>query len=119
MIVTPYPFLKGDRWSGGNILKKSTTLLDIYNSYVFENLRNRSVRFCKNCQFNIACAGGCVTRAILHNGNEAEVDDYCPMKYGQMPIVEKMQGNIIVHKQGNLVHDGYLCTTIMKPNEGV
>lgn len=119
MTVTPYPFLKEQRWSGGNILRQDITLSDVYDSRVFKDLRSRNVKSCDKCQFRKTCGGGCVTRAILHNGNTDEVDDYCPVLYGQMSAVERLQGNVIIQKQGNLVHDGYLCTTIMKPNEGV
>lgn len=119
MSVTAYPFLKGEEWSAGNILGPAVSLDSIYNSNAFVKLRSRSVEYCDNCQFALSCGGGCITRAALHNNGINDTDDYCPVRYGQMALVEETRKNIVVHKQGNLVHDGYLCTTIMKPNPGI
>jgi len=119
MNVTAYPFLKGKMWTAGNILDSHTSMNDIYNSVSFRKLRNRSIPRCQDCAFKSTCGGGCVTRAALHNNGILEIDDYCPVYYQQMTVVDRLRGKIIVHKQGNLVHDGYLCTTILKPHEGV
>lgn len=119
MNVTAYPFLKGDVYSAGNILEPTVSLDSLYGSEAFSKLRNRNVLYCNNCEFRPSCAGGCVTRAILHNSGVDDTDDYCPVRYEQMSLVEKIKKNITLHKQGNLVHEGYLCTTIMKPNPGV
>lgn len=119
MNVTAYPFLKGPEWTAGNILNSETTMDDIYNSNVFRRLRVRHVPYCEKCEFKFACNGGCVTRAALHNNGLFDTDDFCPFRYNQMSTVERIRGGVVIHKQGNLVHDGYLCTTIMKPNEGV
>ncbi len=119
MSVTAYPFLQGDEWSAGNILDPEIDLAKIYNSSAFKKLRSRKVPYCEGCKFSASCAGGCITRAILHNGGIAKVDDYCPIRYKQMATVEKVQQKIVVHKHGNLVHEGYLCTTIMKPHSGI
>jgi len=119
MNVTAYPFLRGERWSAGNILDPDVNLQSVYNSGTFAGLRNRIVPYCDACEFKTSCASGCITRAILHSGGINEIDDYCPVKYGQMHIVEKARKNMVMHKQGNLVHEGYLCTTIMKPRHGV
>lgn len=119
MNVTAYPFLQGSRWSAGNILDPAVDLAKVYNSEVFKSLRNRKVPYCNGCKFSSSCAGGCVSRAILHNGGVSEVDDYCPIRYKQMRVVERAQQKIVVHKHGNLVHEGYLCTTIMKPHAGI
>jgi len=115
--VTAYPFLKGPEWTAGNILDSATTLDTIHVSAAFTRLRERPLpAVCVTCPFAKSCKGGCVTRAALHNGGIGEVDDYCPVTSGLLGRVEKLRGKVIVQKQGNLVHDGYLCTTIMKPN---
>lgn len=119
MSVTAYPFLKGPEWTAGNILNPTTGLQDIYDSPAFRRLRARRVPACESCAFVESCAGGCVTRAALHNGGLDQLDDYCPVHNGLIPIVEHLRGRVIVQKQGNLVHDGYLCTTIMRPHKGV
>lgn len=119
MSVTAYPFLKGSEWSAGNILDSTIDLEDVYNSESFKRLRNRSVPYCSNCAFSLSCAGGCITRAVLHNTGINDTDDYCPVRYKQMALVEKARKNIVMHKQGNLVHEGYLCTTIMRPHYGI
>jgi radical SAM protein with 4Fe4S-binding SPASM domain len=119
MSVTAYPFLQGNEWSAGNILTPSFDLNGVYNSKTFKDLRTRKVSYCSGCKFISSCAGGCITRAILHNGGLNETDDYCPIRYEQMRAVERIQQKIVVHKHGNLVHEGYLCTTIMKPNDGI
>lgn len=114
METSCYPFLKGEMWTGGNMLDSDVTLETIYNSTAFTQLRNRHVTFCDNCQFQHVCQGGCVTRADLHSGGIDQPDDYCPIKAGL--DIEKLQ-NICVNynPSGELVHDGYLCTTICKP----
>ncbi|MBU0768411.1 MAG: radical SAM protein [Proteobacteria bacterium] len=115
MNVTAYPFLQGQQWSAGNILHPEVDLVKVYNSDAFVRIRNREVPFCENCEFAESCAGGCITRAILHSGGLNEIDDYCPIRYGQMRAVERSRDKIVMHKQGNLVHEGYLCTTILRP----
>jgi radical SAM protein with 4Fe4S-binding SPASM domain len=116
--VTAYPFLKGPEWTAGNILEPETTLETIHASAAFTRLRERPLPVaCVTCPFANTCKGGCVTRAALHNGGINQVDDYCPKEAGLLPVVQNLAGKVRVEKQGNLVHDGYLCTTIMKPNK--
>ena len=119
MSVSAYPFLQGQQWSAGNILDPQMDLVKVYDSEAFQRIRNRKVAFCESCEFVSSCAGGCITRAILHSGGLNEVDDYCPVKNGQMRLVERSRNNIVMHKQGNLVHEGYLCTTILRPHPDV
>ena len=119
MSVTAYPFLKGPQWSAGYITDPDMNLERIYQSPVFQQLRNRKVDFCETCEFVEACGGGCITRAALHNYDFNQIDDYCPVYSGLMDSVEELYGRVTVQKQGNLVHDGYLCTTILKPHKGV
>lgn len=113
METSCYPFLKGREWSGGNILNDNVKLTTIYDAPVFKKLRNRTVPHCNSCPFWEKCHGGCVTRAVLHNGGINEPDDYCPFKAGL--TIEKLAAISIKKQKGDLVHDGYLCTTIVKP----
>lgn len=116
--VTAYPFLKGEEWSAGNILETGTDLATIEASPVFKRLRERPLPVvCQSCRFVEACRGGCVTRAALHAGGLDQPDDYCPQVAGLLPRVEHLREQIVVQKIGNLVHDGYLCTTIMRPKK--
>lgn len=116
MSVTAYPFLKGDDWTAGNILNGDTTLETVYQSKAFKRLRARKVSGCSSCEFLITCAGGCVTRATLHNGGMEFRDDFCPIEAGELLTVERIrEKGLTFQKIGNLVHDGYLCTTIIKP----
>lgn len=119
MSVTAYPFLKGEKWSAGNILDPKVNMYTVFNSSVFNKLRSRNVSYCKECPFQKTCNGGCLTRAVLHNKGINDTDDFCPVRYKQMDTVNRIKGKIVLIKQGNLVHDGYLCTTIMKPKENM
>jgi len=114
MDVSAYPFLKGAEWYGGNMLDESVTLQMVYDSPAFQKLRERKVDFCEGCEFQSVCQGGCVTRAALHNGSVNAVDDFCPIAAGI--DVEKMRMINIRKGKGDLVHDGYLCTTIVRPD---
>ena len=111
--TSPYPFLKGPEWDGGNIADSSVTLQTIYSSKPFSILRNRKVDLCGKCPFFEQCQGGCATRAILHAGID-QPDDYCPIKAG-LDIATLQQIKPKIAKSHDLVHDGYLCTTIVKP----
>ena len=113
MSVTAYPFLKGPEWTAGNILEEGVDLQTIYNSPAFQRLRNRIVPECKGCPFQKTCAGGCVTRAALHNGGIDKRDDFCPLAADIRFEDIKLE----MKKEGDLVHDGYLCTTICRPKE--
>lgn len=115
MSVTAYPFVRGPGWNAGNIMESETSLNAIYESPVFRRLRERRVPDCADCEFLSECRSGCVTRAALHNGGVSKPDDYCAKYYGAMDIAKRLKGRITVQKQGNLVHDGYLCTTTMRP----
>lgn len=108
-----YPFLKGNYWSGGNLLDPKVNLETIYHSPAFVRLRNRMIPYCENCEFWSLCRGGCVTRGFLHNGGINQPDDYCPLRAGIMDKVKRIR--IKYESSCNLVHDGYLCTTIMRP----
>lgn len=114
METSCYPFLKGEEWSGGNMLDPKVTLETIYNSLAFSRLRERKVSFCQECPFKDICGGGCVTRASLHSGGINMPDDYCPILAG-LDVTELSKINVRQEKSKNLVHDGYLCTTIVKP----
>lgn len=115
MNVSAYPFLKGKEWFGGDMLDKNITLQTVYESPAFQKLRERKVAFCKGCDSWSVCRGGCVTRAVLHNGSVNAVDDYCPIAAGI--DIEHLRTINIRKKKGYLVHDGYLCTTIVKPDD--
>jgi len=114
MDTSCYPFLKGKQWSGGNLLNPDVNMNTIYDSLEFKRVRERHVPYCENCAFNVTCKGGCVTRAFLHNGGINQPDDYCPVLAG---ITDEyiQEINLEFEDQCDLVHDGYLCTTIVKP----
>lgn len=112
MSITPAPYLKGHDWSAGNILKDKISLNDIYFSKVFKKIRARKVSFCQTCKYYKICGSGCVTRAVLHNGGISKADDFCP-------VIAKIPDKYIHIKINSehgcdLVHNGYLCTTICK-----
>lgn len=113
METSCYPFLKGVEWTGGNILRPEVTLDTIYASHAFERLRERKVAACVGCPFKTTCQGGCVTRAALHNGSISQRDDFCPIAAGL--DVDALREIKIKKGQCDLVHEGYLCTTICKP----
>lgn len=111
--TSPYPFLKGPEWNGGNIANHSVTLQTIYDSKPFSILRDRKADLCKECPFSAQCQGGCATRAILHASIDRP-DDYCPIKAGlDTSALQQIKPRIA--QSHDLVHDGYLCTTIVKP----
>ncbi|MEK9165927.1 MAG: hypothetical protein AAB525_03695, partial [Patescibacteria group bacterium] len=74
-------------------------------------LRERQVPECDSCPYWLACRGGCVTRAALHNGGINKRDDYCPVTAG----VKFEDINVEFQRIGDFVHEGYLCTTIVQP----
>ncbi|MDD3006695.1 MAG: radical SAM protein [Candidatus Pacebacteria bacterium] len=114
MDISCYPFLKGAEWSGGNILDKGIDLDAIYTSAIFQKLRARKVAACQDCEFEKTCKGGCITRAVLHNGSMSEVDDYCPVA-ASLDINRLKRIKIRLQPTSELVHNGYLCTTICRP----
>ncbi len=111
--TSPYPFLKGPEWDGGNIADPSVTLQSIYDSKPFSILRGRKADLCSRCPFFERCLGGCATRAILH-ADISQPDDYCPLRAG-LDVAALRQIKPKVTQSSDLVHDGYLCTTIVKP----
>lgn len=114
MEVSCYPFLKGKKWSGGNLIDLNTTIDSVFNSNVFRKIRNRKIPFCNNCNYWENCRGGCVTRSILHNGSINCPDDFCPFFSGlDQNSIRKIKIKKI--NNSNLIHDGYLCTTICVP----
>ncbi|MFC1721779.1 radical SAM protein [Patescibacteria group bacterium] len=115
MSVTPAPYLGGVEWSAGNILHDKIGLGEIHDSVAFRKVRRRHVPSCDNCDYFEVCRGGCVTRAILHNGGLNAVDDLCPI-YGDVSndLISSIEPKF--KDAGDLVHDGYLCTTIVDPN---
>ncbi|MFC1644471.1 radical SAM/SPASM domain-containing protein [Patescibacteria group bacterium] len=114
METSCYPFLKGAQWSGGNLLNPKISLNDVYNSSGFRRVRERSVSYCKDCDFVDTCSSGCVTRAFLHNGGINTPDDYCPrLSEVSMDYISKIELDYVDDR--DLVHDGYLCTTIVSP----
>lgn len=111
--VTPCVFLKGKIWSGGMINKKS--LGHIFESQTFKKFRSRNPGFCKDCQFWEKCRGGCASRAMLYRGNLNEPDGFCPI-VNKIPLEEVMDIKMeFLKSEGKKVHDGYLCTLIVKP----
>lgn len=113
LIVSPYPFLKGPKWNSGDIAQEAVTLRTVYESKPFSLLRQRKPALCADCPLFAACRGGCATRAILHTDIN-QPDDYCPMQAG-LDIATLREYKPKIARQYDLVHDGYLCTTIVKP----
>jgi radical SAM protein with 4Fe4S-binding SPASM domain len=113
--VTPCVFLGGNEWSGGSI--KDISLPEIFSSQVFENFRKRSPGYCQTCPYLANCQGGCISRAVLYNGDKSYPDGFCPF-YANIGsnLVNYVKENIRIKKsEGSKVHDGYLCTLIVNP----
>lgn len=116
METSCYPFLKGEQWSGGNVMHSDVSLEGIFESAAFVRLRERHVDFCheRHCEYHDVCRGGCVTRGFLHSGGLNEPDDYCLFVAGL--DVEDLRTIPARYEEGEgLVHNGYLCTTIVRP----
>ena len=118
LTVTPCVYLKGKAWSGGNIAE--TDMDQIYNSPTFRAVRERQPPFCESCVYLAACHGGCASRAFLHNGSLNNPDDFCPFypdadKNAVNDMLEEISSLITVTHGCDKVHDGYLCTMIVKP----
>jgi len=116
--VTPCVFLGGKSWSGGNIAESD--LNQIYDSATFRAVRERQPKFCESCAYNAACHGGCASRAFLHNGSLDAPDDFCPFfpsadKSAVNEMLEEISSIMKVSRDCGKVHDGYLCTMIVKP----
>lgn len=111
--TSPYPFLKGATWHSGNLADPGVNLETVYHSKTFAALRNRQVPYCAECPFAARCGGGCATRAVLHNSVN-EPDDYCP-RIADLAIEKLQEMTLTRALVPGLVHDGYLCTTIVKP----
>lgn len=116
--VTPCVYLKGKVWSGGNIATDDVD--QIYNSPTFRAVRERQPAFCESCVYLSACHGGCASRAFLHNGSLDLPDDFCPFypdadKDAVNDMLEEISSVMKVSRGCDKVHDGYLCTMIVKP----
>lgn len=108
--VTPCVFLGGKEWSGGSILDKKFE--NIFRSKTFQNFRSRKPKYCLKCAYWEKCRGGCASRAVLYRGSLNEPDGFCPV-INNIPTDDiKIK---IVRGKEKKVHDGYLCTLIVKP----
>ncbi|MEM4134519.1 MAG: radical SAM protein [Candidatus Micrarchaeia archaeon] len=109
--VTPYTFLKSKNWVIGNIYENLDFLQNIDERV--NEICSRNLFECKDCQFLHLCQGGCISRAYLHRGDKNRADDLC-YKVAQIPLdfIKKIKEKI-KFKKYNLVHGGYLCTTIV------
>ena len=113
MTVTPCVFLKGQNWASGHILKNS--LEKIYKHKNFKAIRLRKPVRCLKCPYYAGCQGGCASRAYLQGDGLNKEDAYCPFKNKQTKkLIKKIKKTITVH-DSNKVHNGYLCTLIIKP----
>ncbi len=113
LTVTPCVFLKGEQWGSGHIL--SDSLDKIYEHKNFRAVRLRRPNICKTCQHFSTCHGGCASRAFLQAGGLNKPDAYCPLSNSEIKkIIEIVKKNIIV-EDSDKVHNGYLCTLIIKP----
>jgi radical SAM protein with 4Fe4S-binding SPASM domain len=110
--VTPCVFLGGKEWSGGAINRRS--LDQIFTSRTFQKFRSRNPKFCQGCQFWEKCRGGCASRAILYRGGLNEPDGFCPI-VNNIPLedISDIRMKFLGGKEKK-VHDGYLCTLIVK-----
>lgn len=115
MTVTPCVFLKGNNWSGGLIVENSFE--EIFESETFKKFRAREPKYCLGCQYWKKCRGGCASRAVLYRGDLNEPDGFCPSINGVSPsIINSIKSSIKIKKSTEKkVHDGYLCTLILKP----
>ena len=117
LTVTPCVYLGKEKWASGSFLNQSVE--DVYNSKHFISIRERYPDFCKNCPFGDTCRGGCASRAVLHNGGLDRPDDFCPYTIMERNEADEMlaeiKSNLKVINGSNKVHDGYLCTMIVKP----
>lgn len=113
MTVTPCVFLKGQNWTSGHILKNS--LEKIYKHKNFRAVRQRKPTRCLKCPYYAGCHGGCASRAYLQGGGLDKEDAYCPLKDKRTKkLIEKIK-KIITVRDSSKVHNGYLCTLIIKP----
>ena len=118
--VSPCPYLHD--YKAGDLL--TNKLKDIIKSPEFSVFRVRNkhpklIEGCKNCEFLSSCRGGCAARSYLHNAHSGKAinfftrDPYCPEDNNITKgpkIGKRASGNV------KLVHKGYLCTWIGKPN---
>ena len=113
--VTPCVFLGGKKWSGGSIVEKS--LDEIFESDTFKMIRSHTPKFCLKCHLWATCRGGCTSRAILYQGGLNKPDGFCPFANGvPQEQIERIKSLMrIAGGQEKKVHDGYLCTLIVKP----
>ncbi len=110
MSLTPSPFLKGTEWAIGRI--RNDGAVELNGS--LEAIRRRRPPLCRTCRFHAACGGGCISRSILHSGGLDQPDDFCPVLSGlDLKRIERISP--VFRKDADLVHDGYLCTTIVTP----
>jgi len=113
LTVTPCVFLGEDWVSEYSITQYN--LSDIFESKAFYNFRSRLPSRCRKCHLFEICEGGCSSRAILHNGDINTPDDYCPIATGINPDIYEDIKVLIDDEASYKVHDGYLCTLIMRP----
>ena len=123
LTVTPCVYLKGKQWSAGSIVRRN--LSELRNSPEFRKLRERAPERCNDCSHFTTCRGGCAARAFLHNGSLDAPDDYCPLihKPGDdnnqvewlASKIMQRRSELRISPPSNKVHDGYLCTMIVKP----
>ncbi len=115
--VTPCVYLKGEKWAAGSIAEK--TLDEIYTSVLFSQIRDRYPDLCKDCRFGEQCRGGCASRAFLHLGDLRQPDDYCPYAASDIAVMDLVHQILDIQLKvtpgTDKVHDGYLCTMIVKP----
>ena len=113
LTVSPCVFLKGEKWSSGQIL--TDPLSKIYHHHNFQKVRERQPNLCLKCDHYTACQGGCASRAYLQAGDLNQRDAYCPLN---SPRTKRLIADSKKHLQldnSDKVHNGYLCTLIVRP----
>ena len=97
---------------------KNVSILDndfenVINSPVMEEVRNRKVTFCQDCEYQRSCNGGCLSRAYLEYGSINEPDAFC-FKKNLLPRNPLSNIKYEYKHDRTKVHENYLCTLIVR-----
>jgi radical SAM protein with 4Fe4S-binding SPASM domain len=88
----------------------------VVNSEIMQRVRSRKPTFCKGCEYESLCNGGCTSRAYLEYGAIDAPDAFCYKINGFNK--NPLHGLKYIHTHGaSKVHENYLCTLIVKPRK--
>jgi radical SAM protein with 4Fe4S-binding SPASM domain len=84
------------------------------NSEIMQHVRNRQLTFCRGCEYESFCRGGCTSRAYLEYKTIDAPDAFCFKINGfnNNPL-EGLEYEVT--HSSHKVHENYLCTMIVKP----